>query len=166
MKGSALAGVTHPRGVAVACIVARSDKPPCEDDEDDESDGDDDGGDEGGTLIFHVVNMVMPGRVVSSQAIEQPLRVAILAHGKPVAPLETGKGIDAVGILCDSTRDAHGVRHGPAIAVPIPSRKAESLLGGREGLSGEVACPLAHIPIMSILFPPSRVNNPHASRPG
>jgi hypothetical protein len=104
-----------------------------------------------GLHVYRIITMVM----VSSQAIQQPLRVAILAGDGPLATLETGKGIDAVGILCNSTRNTHGVRGLPAIPVPLPSRKAKSLLGGREGLSGEVACPLAHIPIMSILSSPS-----------
>ena len=68
--------------------------------------------------------------MVSSQAIEQPLWVAILGGDGPVSTLETGKGIDSVGILRNPAKDTHRVRDFPAVSPPLPPWKAESLLGG------------------------------------
>ena len=78
------------------------------------------------------------------------MRVAVLAHGNPLAPLEAGKGEDPMGILCNLTGYSHGVNNLPGIPLTLPAWETERLICRGKGFGDEVAGSIAHIPIMSI----------------
>lgn len=78
------------------------------------------------------------------------MRVAVLAHGNPLAPLEAGKGEDPMGILCNLTGYSHGVNNLPGIPLALPPWEAERFIRWSEGFGHEMADSDAHVPIMSI----------------